>query len=140
MPGPIPNRSDQRRRRNKPEGSISTGPSAAVVVAPEPNPMWHATARSWYESLGQSGQTAYYQPSDWMVAYVWAEVLSQQLVADRMSAVMIQAWSSSASELLTTEGARRRARLELERTTVQSDPDEDAADEAMNVYHAQFGA
>lgn len=102
--------------------------------------MWHATARAWYESLGQSGQTVYYQPSDWMVAYVWAEVLSQQLVADRMSAVMIQAWSSSASELLTTEGSRRRARLELERVGVQVDPDDAAADEALNVYHAQFGA
>lgn len=140
MPGPIPKRSDQRRRMNKPEGGISSAPSAAVVAVPEPSPMWHATARAWYESLGQSGQTVYYQPSDWMVAYVWAEVLSQQLVADRMSAVMIQAWSSSASELLTTEGSRRRARLELERVGVQVDPDDAAADEALNVYHAQFGA
>lgn len=34
---------------------------------------------------------------------------------------MVQAWAASASELLTTEGARRRARLELERPGVVDD-------------------
>lgn len=140
MPGPIPNRSDQRRRRNQPEGGITHASGAVEVVAPEPDPGWHSIARDWFTSLAISGQAEFYQPSDWQVARVWAEVLSRQLMSEKMSAVMVQAWASSASELLTTEGARRRGRLELERVVKVSDPDEDAADEAMNVYHAQFGA
>lgn len=125
-PGPIPNRSDQRRRRNKPEGGITSAPGALAVAAPEPDANWHPMASDWFASLATSGQAAFYQPSDWQTARVWAEVLSRQLQADKMSAVMVTAWASSASELLTTEGARRRGRLELERSQ-PSDPDEDAS-------------
>lgn len=140
--GPLPKRSDQRmgHRAKSEAASITHGPSGVVIVdAPEADEMWHPMARDWFTSLATSGQATYYQPSDWQVARVWAEVLSRQLMADKMSAVMIQAWAASASELLTTEGSRRRGRLELERTVLPVDEDEAAADEAMNVYHAQFG-
>lgn len=139
MPGPIPKRSDQRRRRNVPEGGITAAPSFVTAVhAPAPSEHWHPIARDWYASLADSGQAAFYEPSDWQVARVWAEVLSQQLQTDRMSAVMIQAWASSAAELLTTEGSRRRARLELERGD-HADPDEDASVTAIDAYRAQLG-
>ncbi len=139
MSRPVPKRSDQRRRRNQPDVEIDSAPSGVVVESPDPDPMWHEMARDWYVSLGQSGQAAFYQPSDWQVARVWAEVLSRQLLSDRISAVMVQAWASSASELLTTEGARRRARLELERAE-PVDADEDASVTAMGAWHAALGA
>lgn len=116
MPGPVPKRSDQRRRRNKPAGGeITRARAAAPAAAPKADPDWHPIARGWFEALGESGQSQYYEPSDWATARVWAELLSRQLESGRPSAQMIASWSSGATELLTTEGARRRARMELER-------------------------
>jgi hypothetical protein len=139
MPGPVPKRSDQRRRTNKPEGGITRAPSlAAAVPVPPAEPDWHPMARGWYESLAESGQAVFYQPSDWQTARVWAELLSRQLFTGRTSAQMIAAWSAAATELLTTEGARRRARLELERAG-EVDLDEDASVTAIDAYRAQLG-
>jgi hypothetical protein len=138
MPGPIPKRSDERRRRNVPDGGI-TAATSRPTTAPPPSEDWHPMARDWYLSLGQSGQAVFYQASDWQVARVWAEILSRQLQTDKVSAVMIQAWASSAAELLTTEGSRRRGRLELERSG-QVDEDEDASVTALDAYRAQLGS
>lgn len=135
MPGPVPERSDQRRRRNKPETPTKSAPAAAAkVVQPAPAESWHPMARDWYVSLSESGQAFFYEASDWQQARVWAEVLSRQLSADRISAQMIAAWSAGATELLTTEGARRRARVELERASV--DEDEEASVTAIAGYLA----
>lgn len=116
--GPIPERSDQRRRRNKPAeaDSVESAPGSPVETAPEASEAWNSMARDWFNSLAESGQSAFYEPSDWQTARIWAEVLSRQLNAgQKMSSMMIAAWSSASAELLTTEGARRRGRLELQR-------------------------
>ena len=136
--GPVPKRSDQRLgHRAKAEAEkITAAPAAAVVKAPDPDPLWHPLARDWFVSLAESGQSRFYEASDWQTARVWAEVLSRQLSADKLSAVMVQAWAGSAGELLTTEGARRRAQLELQRGG-QSDEDEDASVTALDRYRAQ---
>lgn len=129
--GPVPERSDQRRRRNKPAGGLGIDAVAAVGVVeqPDPDPMWHPLASDWYTSLAESGQARYYEPSDWQTARVWAEVLSRQLSGGRISAQMIAAWSGGATELLTTEGARRRMRMEIDR----SEPDTEAEDARVTV-------
>jgi hypothetical protein len=139
MSGPIPKRTDQRRRMNKPEGvQVTSAPGAAHVDFPPPSEHWAPMARDWYLSLAESGQASFYQPSDVQVARIWAEVLSRQLLTEKMSAVMIQAWASSAAELLTTEGSRRRGRLELEKT--QGDADQDASVTMLSAYRAKFAA
>lgn len=137
--GPIPKRSDQRRRRNKDGGEVTTAPSGvpARLDAPAPGESWHPAALQWYESLSQSGQAVFYEPSDWAQAWVWAELLSRQMHAEAPSAGMVTAWASGATELLTTEGARRRARLELERAG-SADEDEDAAVTALDEYRQRF--
>jgi hypothetical protein len=134
--GPIPTRSDQRRRRNKPADGlkVSSAPGASSVRQPPADESWHQMARDWYGSLAESGQARWYQPSDWQTARVWAELLSRQLASGRPSAQMVAAWQTAATELLTTEGARRRARIELEAPAV--DEDEVAADAAMVTYLA----
>jgi hypothetical protein len=137
--GPVPKRSDQRRRTNKPDGGpVTTGRASGSLEVPEPDEGWHPMARDWFVSLAGSGQSDYYEPSDWQTARVWAEVLSRQLFAARISAQMIAAWASGATELLTTEGARRRGRLELERHI--DDEDEDASVTALARYREQLGA
>jgi hypothetical protein len=124
--GPIPKRSTQRRRRNKtndPEIVQITSPKA--VVAPEPDPNWHPIAASWFASLTGSGQSQFYEPSDWQTARFVAEVMSRSLrVAGKPSGYLITAVMSAMGELLCTEGARRRARIELERHAEAQEPAE----------------
>ena len=130
MPGPVPQRSTQRRRRNKDGGEVErVEVSEPIVDVPEPEDDWHPMAAEWFESLGASGQAQFYEASDWAQARVWAELLSRQLSASRPSAQMIAAWSAGATELLTTEGARRRARLELERVSEEVPADVSDLDE-----------
>lgn len=131
--GPVPTRSDQRRRQNKnPEGIDTVKAPGFHAEQPTADELWHTMARDWYESLATSGQARWYQPSDWQTARVWAELLSRQLSSGRPSAQMVAAWQQAATELLTTEGARRRARIELEAPAV--DEDEEAAEEAVVRY------
>ena len=116
--GPVPKRSSERRRRNKPEGVEVTSvpvPELQPVVRPQADESWHQIARDWYDSLAESGQAVFYEPSDWATARYVAEAMSRGLQASRFSAQLFAAVSSAMTELLTTEGARRRARLEIER-------------------------
>ena len=113
--GPVPKRSGQRRRANKPDVPIIQAAGAESVPIPGPIELWHHLAREWFESLKVSGQAQFFEPSDWAQARIWADLLSRALLSDRPSGMMIAAWAAGASELLTTEGARRRMRIELER-------------------------
>ena len=52
MPGPVPKRSDQRRRRNKPEGLPTVKAAGAGSVKPLAEDRdWHISAKRWYRSL-----------------------------------------------------------------------------------------
>lgn len=115
--GPVPKRSDVRRRRNKPADGVevTAAPAAPVVVQPEPDPGWHPIARDWFASLSKSGQSAFYEPSDWQTARYVAEGMSRNLGGGRFSAQLFAAVMSASSSLLVTEGDRRRLRLELHR-------------------------
>ena len=127
MPGPIPKRSDQRRRENKPEINIEKGVAGAVgVEIPDPNPAWLPPTLRWYESLAESGQSHWYEPSDWAQAWILAELLDRELLKDKASSMMIAAWMTGASELMTTEGSRRRLRIELAKGS-QIDEDHESA-------------
>jgi hypothetical protein len=118
--GPIPKRASERRRQNKPATPTTTVKVQGVVEIPEPDGQWHPIAHAWYVSLGESAQSRYYEPSDWAQARIWAEVLSRQLQAGRISGQMMATWQSGANDLLTTEGVRRRARMEIERNTLSA--------------------
>lgn len=137
--GPVPKRSSQRRRTNKPEVPIITAPSIATIpTAPEPDGSWHLLACEWFSALGASGQSQFFEPSDWAQAKVWAHLLSVELFKDKPSAMMVTAWASGAAELLTTEGARRRMRIELERAA-PSDPGQDHADATVTDLMDRIG-
>lgn len=118
--GPIPKRTEERRRANKDDGpGLIQAPSGApsdLPDLPKPDPLWHPIAADWYLSLRESGQAAFYQPSDWAVARYAAHVMSQVLLSERgPNGQLVAALNSVMSSLLTTEGDRRRARMELER-------------------------
>lgn len=138
--GPIPKRESQRRRRNNENGQrdVTRAPGASDVVTPDPSPEWHPAARGWFDSLAASGQSAFYEPSDWWEAYFIAEAMSRNLnQGAKFSAVLFSSIVSAMGELLTSEGSRRRVRLELERSGV-GDEDEDASVSELNAYRKRL--
>jgi hypothetical protein len=106
-------------RSKEEKDSVTKAPSGAPVDLPDlpdADPLWHPIAADWYLSLRESGQAAFYQPSDWAVARYAAELMSKVLMSERgPNGQLVAALNSVMSSLLTTEGDRRRARMELER-------------------------
>jgi hypothetical protein len=131
----VPKRSDQRRRRNA-GAPVDRAAGAARVRVPAADRGWHPVALRWYRSLRSSGQAAFYEPSDWALAYVLAESLSRDLgdkfvgftkageaVTARLPipAGSLTAYLRGMTALLATEGDRRRLRLELDRPGDEDD-------------------
>jgi hypothetical protein len=111
--GPVPKRPDQRRRRNKQNEPTIRVPGLAALPLPA-DPAWHSLAGDLYESLERSGQSQFYEPSDWALARVLCELLSRQLIGVRLNANLISVIMAGFDRLLVAEGDRRRARLILE--------------------------
>jgi len=125
--GPVPKRSSQRRRRNADGVPDITPLPATLVKAPPLGFPAHQLAADWYASLAESGQAQFFEPSDWQAARVLAYDLTRHLNSGRVSAQMTAALWSAMGDLLTTEAARRRVRLEIDRSTG------DAEDQAAGV-------
>lgn len=126
MPGPVPKREDQRRRRNKNPDGISTVKADAGkrVSAPRVSPHWHPLMKDWFRSLKESGQSQFYEASDWQTARLLAEVMSQELNSgEPVKASMLGEFNRAAASLMTTEGERRRLRVELQSPQVDQDDD-----------------
>jgi hypothetical protein len=106
-------------RSKEEKDSITKAPSGAPTDLPDlpgPDELWHPIATDWYLSLRESGQAAFYEPSDWAMARYAAELMSRGLSSDRPpNGQYVAALNSVMTSLLTTEGDRRRARMELER-------------------------
>lgn len=115
----VPKRSTQRRHRIKVD--ITHVPAEDEVEIPAASTLWHPIARRWYESLGKSGQRIFYENSDWAQAFYVAEVMSRNLTVGTCSSNLFSAVIHAATELLTTEGSRRRMRVELERAAADGD-------------------
>ncbi len=114
--GPVPKRVDQRVRRNKDEQPVETvtAPGAVDVPAldfPEPHPM----IVDFYESLTNSAQAQFYEPSDWQFARFTLHFADRLVKSGKPSSQMLAAVNSALSDLLVSEGSRRRVRLEVER-------------------------
>lgn len=148
--GPLPKRSEDRVRRNKPDTSGITKGTLRPTKKPATPSGWHPIAKKLFKSLGESGQADYYQNSDWALAFSLCDDLSRykheedarlrmQALADTWwgmsqqeraeagfdtekaphvpkggSAMKLTAIYSALDNLMVSEGARRRLRLELE--------------------------
>lgn len=130
MPGPVPKRSEERRRVNK-VPDLERAPGATVVKVPPADRSWHPIARDWYRSLRQSGQSRYYEPSDWATARALADQLSRLCLLDQPNGAMLTAWVNASRDLLTTEAQRRRVHLEL--TREQSPAEDPVASDVADI-------
>lgn len=108
---------------------------------------WHPVAKYWYESLPESGQSVYYQPSDWATAYLLAESLSRdfkpQFVGMNeesgepifekipLKGASLGAYLKGFTALLTTEGDRRRMQIELERESLKGKGKDDPVEDGV---------
>lgn len=116
--GPIPKRSDQRIRRNKDEVPLEKVEAIGTVQVPplgldDPHPI----VSELYLSLAESAQSRFYEPSDWQYARFalhFADVLLKQA---RPSSQLLASVQTMLTDLLVSEGSRRRVRLEVERST-----------------------
>lgn len=161
MPGPSPKRSNERRRRNAVPGETSIVVAGVIRVPRLPKGV-HAVARAWYSALRDSGQAAYMEPSDWAAAVFCAMTMTSLLTGDveevrdfegnvligpdgkpvviqhgvRFTAAGFKAVWHAMESLLTTESARRRARMEVQRAF----GNEDAATAAPDVYREMLGS
>jgi len=135
--GPVPKRSEQRRRANKPETPVVSAPGARSVAMPDADEGWHPIAAGMFAALGTSGQSVFYEPSDWAKAKLAAELTSRALSQARPPAQLFAVIDSMWSSLLATEGDRRRLRIELERAP-SADADDAAAVAAIDDYRVRL--
>lgn len=121
--GPVPKRTSQRLGHlTKAEKSESTTVKASgPVKIPDPDPLWHPLARDWYVSLGESAYHKLMEPSDWAAARLVAGEVTRMLELPPNAALFGKVWAAM-GELMTTEGARRRLKVEVERRQLSPVP------------------
>lgn len=144
MPGPVPKRSQERRRRNKGGDAGMEVETLEVdlgeVVAPEPRPWWEDTVKEFFTSFIDSAQSQFYEPSDWQVLMMVCEQLDREvkpkpivtgegenqtvtmmrvpMPGSKMTSIL-----KALSTLMATEGDRRKLRLEIERNNAKAELD-----------------
>lgn len=148
MSGPPPKRSDQRRRANEPaSGPPTKATTPAQATKPDADESWYPPMAAWYDSLERSGQSAFYTDADWNTAWVIADAMSRELnpqpvVVDDavqmlrlpVKAATLAAFLKACTQLLATEGDRRRVGLELTKAKTEGDEDGEVSwiDDARN--------
>lgn len=179
--GPVPKPAATRRRTNKPEIPVKKAPSGKPAGskpakkvsrasakptarkrpepwlhehASRPSSKWHPVAKSWYLSLFDSGQSEFYEPSDWATAYLVAESISRDLglqvvgvslkgeiLRDTipMKGASLSAYMKAFTDLCVTEGSRRRMSIELTKGD-QRDPDADRANATVTDIAVRLSA
>lgn len=122
LTGPIPKREEQRVRDTEPGQEVTKIPMKGAVQIPDlrnyRGMITHPITKGFWDSLKESGQAVYYEPSDWMTALTALHLLDRQLQSERgISPTMVAAVWQMLTSIAVTEGERRRLRLEVERNT-----------------------
>lgn len=117
--------------------TVSKGKSRRdEIPRPAANPQWHVQARSWYNSLALSGQSEFYEASDWATAVMAAQIYDGYMRT--RAANLLPSFLRLSERLGVTVIDRKRNRIELGDAEV-SDADEDAANEAVISWHGRLG-
>lgn len=111
-----------RSRKGKGAGYEVTKGQMMPVTVPDADESWHPIAKNLFNALKTSGQSQYYQNSDWAIAYSLCDDLSRYKRAeDRFedgqgkggSAMKLTAIMNALGDLMVTEADRRRIHIEL---------------------------
>lgn len=140
MPGPVPNREEDRARPRSRKGGeqreVTKGTMRTVEI-PEADFDWHPAALKIWLGLKASGQSDFFQQSDWAFAHSLMDDLTYYKRSGRRSPEMLKAIMSGLSNLLVTEADRRRVRIELQQPEDEGEP---AAVLAIADYRAALDA
>lgn len=125
--GPTPKRDAERAGHRTKDESADSVRMRGAVRKPPADKAWSEGARRMYESLARSGQSRYFEPSDWAFAQMTADLHTANEAKQSAQAwqLIFQSWE----RLGATENMRRRMRVEVER--VDAAEPEDADLEAM---------
>lgn len=118
-------------------GPANVGTHREVPVIPTANPNWLPQARSWYNSLPLSGQSAFYEASDWATAVSAAQMLDTGLRTT--NGAILANFVRLSERLGVTHLDRVRARIVLD-DPESEDQDEDAADNIIRGWQARLDA
>ena len=135
---PIPKPAAQRRNR-RPVPPTDYVPAGAVTVPDCPEDL-HPLALKMFEALKVSGQSRFYEQSDWAFALVTCERMSRLLQDGSTSGSAWSAVDSALSRLLATEGDRRRLRLELVREDIAVAQQQRRAERRLKAVDGVAGA
>lgn len=141
--GPVGKRSEEQlgHRTEEERERVTKAPAGAAPVIPEPDPSWHPNAAGFYAALRTSGQSQFYEGTDWRLGWHVAAMMSQNIThpdAPNAAALLGQILKG-AEQLLATEGARRRVRLELQRQGAGEDAGgKDSAVTEMESYRSKL--
>ena len=119
---PIPKRSSERIRRNKLEVPIDKVSVIGSVSVPDlgiDDP--HSITVDLYQSLRNSAQSRYFEPSDWAYAKFCLTFADKLLKSARPSGPVLATVHSMMGDLLVSEGSRRRFRVEVERSSGENE-------------------
>jgi hypothetical protein len=117
MPGPMPRREDAlarpRSRKGSDQQSVTKGVMRPVDFCMDANENWHRIARQLWDACVSSGQSDFYQNSDYALLYSICDDLSLYKMSGKQSGQMLMTIYSAMERLLVAEGDRRRVRIEL---------------------------
>lgn len=135
MPSPIPKRDDQRRNQNtRKADKIYTRDGDLPVKQPPAPRGWCKEAKAWYKSLSTSAQSIFYEDSDWQTAIAAGYLYDDWMTTRR--ATTFGEFRMLCSQLMVTEGERRRARVEIHRNAAE---EEKKGAVAVTEYKARLG-
>lgn len=144
MAGKVQKRADEKVGHYKPvSGDARPGLMRPVKPVNADRKKWHPRALAWFESLKTSGQSDFFQDSDWAQAKIIADLLTHayQMEFYRM-AQMMDTISSMMAKLGTTEADRRQLlRVELEHESeIKDGPGEKAEGAYLQVIMGGYEA
>ncbi|AUV61961.1 hypothetical protein KIV63_gp02 [Mycobacterium phage SWU2] len=135
--GPIPKRSDQRVRRNKPETPVTQLPVATKPVKAPPMgiPDAHPVVSQLWDSLAKSAQAQYYEPSDWAYARMALHFANRECWSGKPNGQILATINSMLTGILVSEGDRRRVQLEIQRNQTDA-----VVTDIASMFKEQLGA
>jgi hypothetical protein len=115
--GPVPKRSSERTGNPNRVEVIDKVQAFGVVRKPDLGlgDAVHPIIIDFWDSIGESAQARYYEPSDWQYLRVSLHFLNSLLKSGKPSAQMLTVVNQMLTDLLVSEGSRRRVRMEIER-------------------------
>lgn len=138
--GPVPDRSDKRRRANKPE-SQGAAETESAEAGDRPEALGfeaHPLIQSLWDVLGTSAEAKFYSAADWERVRLELLFGSTILMSGKIGAMAWATFQSALSELLISPADKRRAGIELKPKT--ADLDEEAAVVQIAHYQAALGS